>query len=291
MLEDRHYMREPSRGPAWSATIVLLVINVVVFLLQPIVFRGIDEGYFALSLFGLKHGYVWQLVTFQFLHAGWLHIIFNSLALFFFGRTVEAMLGRMRFLQLYFASGIMGGLLQVLLALVIPRYFDTAVVGASAGVSGLIAAFAVMNWENRFTLLIYFFPVTMRGRTLFWASIVLTIIGILSPNSGVAHAAHLGGFLTGAAFIRFGIGLREMPWQFRPFDNRRRKRGLVKAALTKIPGWPSSKDVISADVPEEEFISQEVAPILDKISAPGIQSLTDRERAILERARSKMGKR
>ncbi len=292
MLEDRDYMRQSSAGPNWSATIALLVLNAAVFLLQPLVFQHlISPDYLILSLQGLKHGYVWQLVTFQFLHAGWMHIIFNSLALFFFGRAVEAALGRWRFLQLYFLSGIIGGLVEMLFAISLPSHFGGPVVGASAGVSGLIAAFALMNWENRFTLFFYFFPVPMRGKSLLWVSIGLAVLGIILPSSGVAHAAHLGGLLAGAAFIRLGIGQRSMPWSWRPFERRQRKRDIIKTSVVKMPGWPTSKGIISADLPEEEFISKEVDPILDKISAHGIQSLTERERQILERARNKMAKR
>jgi membrane associated rhomboid family serine protease len=291
MLEDRDYMRQSSRGPNWSATIVLVVINCIVFLLQP--HNLFEEKYFALSLYGLAHGYVWQLVTFQFLHAGWLHIIFNMIVLYFFGRTVEAILGKARFLQLYFASGIIGGLVQMVFAFALPNLFGAPVVGASAGISGLVAAFAALNWMNRFTLYVYFFPVLMRGRTLFWAAVALAVGGILygifGAGTGTAHAAHLGGLLTGFAFIKYGIGTRGFPWKFR-FANRKPKRDFVKAGVTRMPGW-SSKGSISADLPEEEFISKEVDPILDKISAHGIQSLTAREREILERARSKMGKR
>jgi membrane associated rhomboid family serine protease len=254
----------------------------------------INRGYLELSLEGLKRGFVWQLITFQFLHSGFIHIIFNSLGLFFFGRDVESALGRRRLFQLYFLSGIAGGLLQMLFAFLMPQHFGGPVVGASAGVSGLVAAFAIMNWHHRFTLFIYFFPVPMSGKTLLWVSAGLAIVGVLSkisqPGGGVAHAAHLGGLLGGIAFIRLGLAERT-PWRFRIFEERRRKRNLVKTAVIKMPGWTTSKDIISSDLPEEEFISKEVDPILDKISAHGIQSLTPREREILERARNKMAKR
>jgi membrane associated rhomboid family serine protease len=290
MLEDRDYMRESS-GPRWSATVILLVTNIVVYVLQLTVFPKLfNIGYLELSLEGLKHGFVWQLLTFQFLHGSTVHILFNSLALFFFGRAVESLIGRTRFFQLYLLSGVAGGLLQVLLALLLPSHFGGSVVGASAGVSGLIAAFAVMNWQNSFTMLFYFFPIQMRGRTLFWLSIALALVGMMTPGSYVAHAAHLGGFLAGFGFIRLGIGRRHASFDWHPFENQKRKRRLVRAVVTKIPGWPA-KDAISADLPEEEFISKEVDPILEKISAHGIQSLTQRERDILERARNKMGKR
>src|SRR5271154_1510412 len=179
MLEDRDYMRQPEyHTPRVSFTVMLLIVNAAVFLVQRASAStpdGLDiqNKYFALSLDGLRNGYVWQLLTFQFMHVGWMHIIFNSLAIFFFGRPVETVLGRSRFLALYLSSGIIGGAVQMLFALCLPNYFGGAVVGASAGAYGLVAAFAVLNWQERFTLLIYFIPVTMRGKTLLWVSIGL----------------------------------------------------------------------------------------------------------------------
>src|ERR1700678_1816402 len=99
MLEDRDYMRQPEYGTSRvSFTVVLLIVNAVVFIIQQFSARtsdgmGIQNEFFALSLTGLEHGYVWQLLTFQFMHSGFLHILFNSLTIFFFGRTVETTLG------------------------------------------------------------------------------------------------------------------------------------------------------------------------------------------------------
>ncbi|HXE43505.1 MAG TPA: rhomboid family intramembrane serine protease, partial [Candidatus Baltobacteraceae bacterium] len=126
MLEDRDYMRRPDyRDSRVSFTVVLLIVNAVVFLIQTLAShssRGSEmEGtYFALSLEGLKHGFIWQLLTFQFMHAGLMHLLFNSLAIYFFGRVVETAIGGAKFLTLYFSSGVIGGLLQMLLAFFIP---------------------------------------------------------------------------------------------------------------------------------------------------------------------------
>ncbi|HZL13695.1 MAG TPA: rhomboid family intramembrane serine protease [Verrucomicrobiae bacterium] len=285
MLEDRDYMRQPSfHAPRLSFTIVLLIINTIIFLIQltanhSVRGREIEWNYFALSLAGIKHGYVWQLLTFQFMHANWLHLIFNSIAIFFFGRQIETIFGSARFLTLYFASGIIGGLVQMLFALVFPS-FDGAVVGASAGGYGLVAAFAVMNWMERFTLFIYFIPVTMRGRTLLWVILALAIGGMLLGNTGVANAAHLGGILTGFVFARRilhgswpgpNINFHWPQWKF---PSRRQ---------------PAAKPETESSA--DEFVQNEVDPILEKISAHGIQSLTKRERDILEKARTKMSKR
>jgi membrane associated rhomboid family serine protease len=288
MLEDRDYMRQPVyHEPRISFTVALLIVNAVIFVIQLISAnfphgQEIQDNYFALSTEGLEHLRIWQLLTFQFMHAGWMHLIFNSMAIFFFGRSVETVLGRNRFLAVYFSSGIIGGAVQMLFAFYLPNYFGGAVIGASAGASGLIAAFAVINWTERFTLLIYFIPVAMRGRTLFWGSIVFTIIYGLIPNSGVANAAHLGGILTGFFCVRYIFQNR---WPKLEFPSRREPRELAAAGKKKF--WSSAAKT-GEDLSDEEFLQKEVDPILEKISAHGIQSLTAREREILETARKKM---
>jgi membrane associated rhomboid family serine protease len=298
MLEDRDYMRQPAyHEPRMSFTVALLIANAVVFFVQLAASnfpRGslIEYHYFALSLAGLKSGYVWQLLTYQFMHAGWLHIIFNSVAIYFFGRSMETVLGHSRFLILYFASGIIGGLVQMLFAYLFAS-FDTPVVGASAGAYGLVAAFAAMNWMERFILLIYFIPVAMRGKTLLWVSIALALLGMLTPNSGVANAAHLGGILTGFFYIR-QIVQRRWHWPQWKFSGRRAApREFVAAGSDKNKSgfWRSAAGNYDEDFSTDEFLQKEVDPILEKISAHGIQSLTTHEREILEKARAKMAKR
>jgi membrane associated rhomboid family serine protease len=301
MLEDRDYMRQPAyHQPRVSFTVALLIVNAIVFVVQlaashsfnNVAFEGTFQGkYFALSLDGLKHGYVWQLITFQLMHAGWLHIIFNSIVIYFFGRAVETVLGRSQFLILYFASGIIGGLVQMLFASLLPQYFDAPVVGASAGASGLIAAFAVLYWEQQFTVLIYFIlPVTLRGKTLFWGSIAFTVICGLIPNTGIANAAHLGGMLTGIIFIRQFIQGR-WHWPQWKFSGRRREPPeFISKGAGKKSFWRSANKP-DEDFSTDEFLQNEVDPILEKISQRGIQSLTAREHEILEKARTKMKQR
>ena len=291
MLEDRDYMREPEyRESRVSFTVVLLIVNAAVFLIQLAASNSlsgteIEFKYFALSLTGLEHGFIWQLLTFQFMHAGWMHIIFNSLAIYFFGRPVETALGRRHFLTLYFSSGVIGGLVQMLFALLLPS-FNGAVVGASAGASGLVAAFAILHWKERFSLLIYFIPVNMTGKTLLAVSIGLAFIGILTPNSGIANAAHLGVILTGAYYVRLFIQGGWPGWKFPA--RRSVPRELAAKSAGKGALWHSAAGKPDEDLPADEFLSSKVDPILDKISAHGIHSLTAREREILENARKKM---
>jgi membrane associated rhomboid family serine protease len=292
MLEDRDYMRQPAyHEPRVSFTIALLVINAVVFVVQLISTnfpngQQIQDNYFALSLDGLERYRIWQFLTFQFMHSthDWLHIIFNSLVIYFFGRSVETVLGRSRFLALYLSSGIIGGVAQMICAYFFKDFY-TPVIGASAGAAGLIAAFAVLNWEERFTLLIYFIPVVMCGRTLFWGSIGVTIICGFIPNTGIANAAHLGGILTGFACVRYIFGR----WQREELLPHQEPRELAAAGKGKSKFWGSAAKT-DEDLSAAEFLQKEVDPILEKISAHGIHSLTARERETLEKARSKISK-
>jgi membrane associated rhomboid family serine protease len=292
MLEDRDYMREPDYGPRVSFTVALLIVNAIVFVGKYVAERsgmgGFIDHYLSLSLPGMKSGYVWQLLSFQFLHANVWHLLFNSLAIFFFGRPVETAIGARRFLTLYFSSGIVGGIVQMLFALLFQQ--NNPVVGASAGAAGLIAAFALMNWTQPITMIIYFIPVTMRGRTLLWVSIGLAIIGMLTPKSTVANAAHFGGILFGFLYVYMIVqGRWHMPQWHLPARRAPPREFATRRAGKK--AWGSGAIPPDEDLSPDEYLQKEVDPILDKISASGIQSLTQREREILEKARSRMNKR
>jgi membrane associated rhomboid family serine protease len=297
MLEDRPYMRRPSFAPRWSITLLLVIANAAAFILQNLLATAAPQIILnsGLSVNGLSHGYVWQLITFQFMHAGWLHLLLNCFAIYMFGREVEEALGRKGFLTLYFSSGILGGLLQLgyskLLAWLTnqPAFLMTHVVGASAGACGLIAAFAMLYPERPLMLLLFFIiPVNMRAKFLLLFEGIITLVGLASVRSNIAHAAHMGGMLTGIIFVRYAIH-----WQWPAFHRAKRRplQRLVKVPSEKPTRWGRTRNADAEDLPADEFLSREVDPILDKISAQGIQSLTERERRILEAAREKMAKR
>jgi membrane associated rhomboid family serine protease len=297
-------MRSPSEDNPWrrrlSACVWLILANVGFYAAQLLVpLFGSDrsplalEPHLALFPADLAKGYVWELVTFQFLHAGVLHIGLNCAMLYMFGRPVEEALGRANFLKLYFGSGVLGGLTQTVVSLAFPAHFGLGpVVGASAGVFGLIAAFAALNANLRITTLVAFIlPVTMRAKYLIVVELVLAVLGMLRPAEGVgvAHAAHLGGILAGLAYVRYGLnwprrGPVHHDWQ--AFSARQQE--LVEATAARNAARRRQSPPPGEDLPPAEFISKEVDPILEKISAHGIQSLTPRERRILELARDKM---
>lgn len=286
MLEDRSYMREGSSGFQRSFTFILMVTLVAIWLVHNVLYQYTSlsvrfpfERYFALSL---RDWHWWQLITFQFLHDGpapW-HVLFNCVTLWFFGRGVEETLGSKGFLKLFFLCGFLGGLVQMLVTWIAPIR-DVPVVGASAGVLGLLSAYAIMFPERE----IYVWFIPMKAKHLLWFLGALAIYGTFVPYGRMAHAAHLGGMLGGFAYLRWGSLAEKLLARRRV---RPRPRELVKVHLPKAGPWQKAEP---EELPPGEFISREVDPILDKISAHGIQSLTPRERKILEAARAKMERR
>lgn len=325
MLEDRDYMRQPAYddGPSfsrllrmsnWSWTIAILVVNVAIFLLecalspQPLALHPDNLSnyypYVALSLDGIKHGYLWQLLTYQFMHASFLHIFFNCWAIFVFGRILEPMLGARNFLIVYFSSGVLGGICQVLASLFLPQLFGdgtATVVGASAGAFGLVAAFAALFPDRELTMLLFFvIPVTMRAKTLLIISMVLALGGMALPGlfdrllgGNVANAAHLGGMIFGLVYVREII----LGKWFRGGASGSGKTGPIQprnpdGAAPKSPlFWRSKPRDAEEELSTDELLKTQVDPILDKISAHGLHSLTAREREILEKASGKVAKR
>ncbi len=282
-----------------------MIVLVVTFALQAInEVYGMPEieDWLALTPSALVRGYVWQLLTFQFLHAGLWHLLGNLMGLWFFGRLVENILGTKRFLVAYFVCGVVGGLLQAGLMVLFPDHFGASVVGASAGVMGVFAIFARLQSDTEIRLN---FILPIRADVLLWITIGISLFFTLVPSSrggGTAHAAHLGGILAGLAWVKLGWhhDFVVLPWEnlagrlrfWRPFQAQARKQELIRAAATRGRPWRTAGVKEEPTVAPEEFISQEVDPILDKIiSTKSLQSLTERERKILDDAQKKMAKR
>lgn len=284
-------MRDEYHPP--QITTKLIITLIIAFVIQSMLLFYGDfsvHRHLALSVEGISSGKLWQFITFQFLHSvpwPW-HVLFNCLGIYFFGRRVEEALGAKKFLCVYIFSGIAGGLLQVLLTVLLPRHADIPVVGASAGVCGLIAVYCSMHPMEELRTWIYFFPITVRARFFLIFLTCLSAYGALVPFDNVAHGAHLGGILLGLGYVRWKDFVDER------FAGLSSKLSFRKSS-NYIPGSRAKNSRrnpirVRNEREAEEFISASVDPILDKISAQGIHSLTDRERKILEAARKKMEK-
>jgi membrane associated rhomboid family serine protease len=266
-------------GQFGSVTHFLIWITAAVFVVQLVamLFRwNVMEELFALSAAQLRRGFVWQPVTYMFLHADLWHILFNLLFLWFFGREVEYFIGPKYFTRLYFLGGLAGAALWLAFNWNSP----VPVLGASAAVLACVIAFATLFPERELTLLLFFIiPVTLKAKYLAIIAVAIDLIPLLThQSSNVAHLAHLGGALLGYVYIK-SLGYGRTPrwllwWQNATQVFQRRPR-------TNRPPPRLSR---------EEFIREQIDPILEKISREGMQSLTREERKILESAKDLLQK-
>lgn len=177
----------------------LLIINVLVFILQNV----LDKRMNFTELIGLwpintSMFQLWQVVTHMFAHGGMFHIFFNMFALWMFGRILENLWGGKKFLIFYMLCGLGAAALHLAV-----QYFTdgfSLAVGASGAVYGLLVAFAFL-FPNT-PLYLMFIPIPIKAKWAITGILVLDIIfGFSSANTGVAHAAHIGGAITGFIIV------------------------------------------------------------------------------------------
>ena len=224
-------------GSPTPAVKALLVATIGIFVVQYVLgFLGSstygDADFAAITWLGLTpalfvRGYLWQPATYLFLHAGFMHVIFNMLALWMFGVDLERRWGRTAFLRYYFVCGIGAGLTCVAVGLLPLAMADdiyrTPTIGASGAIYGLLLAYAVF-FPNR--IIYYFiFPIPVRIYVLLAGLLVL--YESARGGGGVAHFAHLGGLIFGYLYLSLGRGgpwaeikYRYVKWRM----NRLRKR-------------------------------------------------------------------
>jgi len=209
----------------------------------------------------------WTIVTYMFLHAGIMHILFNMVVLFFLGPRVEARLGGRRFLGLYFAAGITGGLLSFTSPMV-------GVIGASGAVYGVMFGYAYF-WPRDVLHIYGVLPVESRWLVLGLA--VLSIVsGYASTGDGIAHFAHLGGFLGAWIYLKV-LSRTSGARQFQ-------KRAVAAAP----PAIATSSSALArwSNIRREGLHPvnlEELDRVLAKLKAEGLGRLTDGEKQFLER--------
>ena len=185
-----------------TAVKALIAINVLVFVLMGVspMLADFADSVFGLSTRGLAKGMIWQFVTYQFVHAGFFHLLVNMLGLWFAGNILERILGIRRFVIFYLICGVFGGLVQIVLS---PG--PSTVVGASGSVCGLVAAFSTMFPQMPVTALIFFvIPVRMRAM---WLGIIVAGVSLFLMLTGwfgdIGNAAHLGGAIAGFGLVKY----------------------------------------------------------------------------------------
>lgn len=251
----------------------LLILNLAIYFSDLLIFDKWIRYHFAFriqtTIFG---GKLWELLTFQFIHGSIGHVIFNCIGLYFFGPWMERWWGTRRFVFFYLLCGAAGAMFYSILVFagILPgEGLEAGLVGASAGIYGILVGVAVIAPTQSVTLL--FPPITLTMRQFALALIAISVVSILlkfGGNEG-GEAGHLGGAIMGYFLIK------SPKW-----------RSWLSGGSTRRKGRPASDFTpkIRARTILDLDHASEVDRILDKISKDGFQSLTEEERDLLHKA-------
>jgi membrane associated rhomboid family serine protease len=208
----------------------------------------------------------WTIITYMFVHAGFFHVFFNMLMLFFFGPPLEERWGGKEFIKYYLICGVGGALFTLI-------FGGGTIVGASGAVFGVMLAYA-LNWPNALIWIYAIFPVKAKYVVLFLGAI--SFFSAFSGRAdGIAHFAHLGGLIVGYIYLKKGWQL-QAHWGGLKKRFRRRKLRVVSGDAN---GDPRKRP---AKVEEEKRMLEVVDKLLEKIADQGIESLTPEERRFLD---------
>lgn len=245
----------------------LLIVNAAVFLLQNLLAVPVFQtfGLRLEEILGLRPAWVverlwvWQFLTYMFLHGGFFHLLFNMFVLWMFGTQIERLWGPTRFLHYYLVCGLGAAALSFVFN------YNSIIIGASGAVLGVLLAFGML-FPNQYIYLWFLVPI--RAKYLVAGLAGLELLYLFSaPESGIARAAHVGGMLAGYVYLKWG---GRSPVERLAKRWRRRKLKLIDGDAPRVPG--------------SRRVETEIDRILDKISEHGLDSLTNEEARILDEA-------
>ena len=252
----------------------LIVANIIVYLVCAQL-PGLSEYLMFIPHWAYLRQQPWSFVTYMFVHGGWWHLFFNMISLGFFGPRVEAQMGGRRFIILYFVGGLGGALLSLALSSVSPN----PIVGASGAIFGIELVYAVF-WPHDKIYLWGALPVEAR-----WLVIGQTAYSVFAGfgglAGGVAHFAHLGGYVGAFIYLRwidFRSPLRAYQRKLESAMYGRRGWGLISDDKEEIARWEA--------IPREGLHTmnvEELERVIAKAKREGSRSLTPDERAFLHR--------
>lgn len=294
-----------------QVTRYLLIINIVMFIITLLVKpMGIDlTSVLGLHFFKASDFHVYQLITYMFMHGGWMHIIMNMFMLWMFGMVIENVWGPRKFLFYYIVCGIGAGLCQELAqygsyviqgldayqfvsmggtSVSMDSYLNMmTTVGASGAIYAVLLAFGMLFPEEKILI-------PIKAKWLVLGSVALELFYALGqPGDGVAHVAHLGGMLFGFVLIKYwqkhpysGSGDFGMGKGSRFFDRMRNswERHTTHSSdggRTKFHYRPNTDPRRESDWDynaRKKAEQDEIDRILDKIRQSGYDSLTDDEK-------------
>jgi membrane associated rhomboid family serine protease len=288
-IYDRDYYRE--EGPGFSlraprtAVLTLVLVNVAVWLIDSLLWpqtRQLND-LLAAHVSTLTHPWMWwEFVTYGFMHDPhqFQHILFNMLALWFFGRDIEQLYGRAEFLRLYLLLLVVGGVAWAAIHKLAGRP-DIPMIGASGAVAGVVLLYA-LNFPRRMILFMFILPMPA------WVLGVLMVVGDMlgafgsRPGDNIAYSVHLAGAAFALLYYRerWNFG-RLLPGRFP------RSWFRLRPSLRLHDPKPDEPE----DSEESQHREQELDRILEKIHSQGESSLTRAERRILETASREYQKR
>jgi membrane associated rhomboid family serine protease len=202
--------------------------------------------YFGLVPHAVTHGFIWQPVTYLFLHAGILHILFNLLYLAMFGADLEHMWGARKFYTYFFLCGIGAGLINVLVKTILdPHGYGTALtptIGASGAIYGILLAAAVVMPHRQ--IWVFPLPVTVSMRIFVVVMGAIEFFGTIgSTGDNISHVCHLGGMLVGYLYLRRGSYLFNVRNSMSDWKRRRLRKKFevyVRDHRDKPPSQPDN---------------------------------------------------
>ena len=218
----------------------------------------------------------WSIITYFFLHMNFMHILWNMLFLYWFGKIIYDNIGNNALISLYILGGIIGGLLYMATYNIVPYYADrvseSLMLGASAGVFSVVVGSATLMPNYSFYLLLIG-PVRIKYIAVFY--VLLSFFDVAGSNAG-GEIAHLGGAFIGYVFIKQlqnGVNIGD---------------GIIK--ILNFFGEIKKKEKKKENISQSEFkdtTQDEVDKILDKISENGYSSLSKKEKEKLFNASKK----
>ncbi|HDN85700.1 MAG: rhomboid family intramembrane serine protease [Candidatus Omnitrophota bacterium] len=213
LRDDIPHRRKP------IVTVVILAINICVYLYELFLGMELDNFVFRYGFIPYKlimplsvHAKLIPLFTSMFMHAGFLHLLGNSLYLWIFADNVEDRLGHFNFLIFYLLCGISASLIHALFN----WGSKVPAVGASGAIAGILGAYFLMFPKARVLTLVPLFlfweiveiPAFFFLGFWFLYQFLLGLVSLGRMGAGIAFWAHIGGFLSGVVFLRFFLKRR-----------------------------------------------------------------------------------
>ena len=249
--------------------LTLISLNLAVFVAQLCVeafYPGFVRAYLGISHDGVGDAYAWQFITAMFLHDGPWHLVGNMLILYLLGRDLETILGQRHFLYLYLAGAVGGELGHLFL---MPA--SSVLLAASGGVAAVVCAYAIILPELELTAMIFFvIPLRLKAKHLGYGAVAIALVLLCVDRAGlVVHSAFIGGGAAGWLYAHL-LGFGRTSFVQRLLRQRREKAERYE------------------QMSHAQLMTEEIDPLLEKISHHGMVSLTRRERRALLKAREKI---